>query len=168
MCAPVTNVIFFISMLVAAGALRASSDCSLINHNSSVWKKINQNCEDSRKLEYCREIGELELDNIKNETIPTSFTACSENQAEYFVYYDVSNNSCIIDHARDNLRLSPNENGSIYLFQNCTDDHGQTNREENTNSTRIVVSVVCMIIMVLLLSVYFGLMIHYRCFSCRN
>ena len=163
MASPVTNVRFFISILLSAGALRASMNCSLINHNSSVWKKINQNCEDSRKLEYCREIGELELDNKENETFPTSFTACGGKQAEYFVYYDVS---CIIHHARENLRLSPNGNTSIYLFRNCTDDHGQTNREEN--STRIVVSVVCMIIMVLLLSVYFGLMIHYRCFSCRN
>ena len=163
MCAPVTNVMFFISILFSAGA---SMDCSLINHNSSVWKKINQHCEDSKKLEYCREIGQLDLDNKENETISTSsFAACGGKQAEYFVYYDVS---CIIHHASDNLRLSSNGNTTIYLFQNCADDHGQTNREENSNSTRIVVSVVCMIIMVLLLSVYFGLMIHHRCFSCRN
>ena len=137
MCAPVTTVMLFISTLLPTGALSAAVDCSsifVIDHNSSVWKKISQDCEDTWKLEYCQEIGELELDSQDNETVQPSFTACTE--AEYLVYYDdLSNNSCRIDHVRDNISLTPNGNESIYLFQNCSGDDQHINRTIYTTGT---------------------------------
>ena len=170
MCAPVTTIIFFISTLSAGAEAVDCSSFFVIHHNSSVLKKINQNCKDSKKLQYCREISELDHDDIDNDNIQDILTACAQSgtQADYLVVYDISSNSCKVLPARDNTRLSPDGNASIYLFQNCPDDQQQTNSQKDIDSTRIAVSVICMAIMVLLLSVYLGLMIHYRCFSCRN
>ena len=170
MCAPVTTIIFFISTLSAEAEAVNCSPFFVIHHNSSVLKKINQNCKDSKKLQYCREISELDHDDIDNDNIQDILTACAQSgtHADYLVVYDISSNSCKVLPTRDNTRLSPDGIASIYLFQNCPDDHQQTNSQKDIDSTRIAVSVICMAIMVLLLSVYLGLMIHYRCFSCRN
>ena len=161
-----TTVIFSISIFTtgALTTIRDIVDCSpffIIHHDSTnTLEKINTVCE------FCQG---NQNQNKDNETVQVNFTACTSTQStkrtEFLLSYNVSNtNYCRLQSATDNTRLSSNGN-TISLFQNCSEDRAETRelREKSRNSTRIVISVICMSIMVILLSVYFGLMFHYRC-----
>ena len=154
----VTTVMFFISIVLPAGAVTPSVDCSplfVIHHESSnILGNIKTICDQ------CRENKE----NKDKKYIQASFTACNESGKRRD--YNVSNDYCRIHSASEDTRLSSND--AIHLFQNCSHDRPESSAQRGEINTRIVISVICMSIIVILLSVYFGLMFHYRCFHCRN
>ena len=61
-----------------------------------------------------------------------------------------------------------NTEARLYIFRHCPVESRREVRDRATDPTRILISVICVVVMVILLTAYVGLMFYYRCFNCKS
>jgi len=144
--------------------------------SSTLYLRKNNNCEQFQEnnftiLEYCKTIPGFELSNEDDDILQlrASFEECirSGNQPEYFASSDGAN-TCKIHPSRDNIRVVANTEARLYIFRHCPVESRREVRDRATDPTRILISVICVVVMVILLTAYVGLMFYYRCFNCKS